>query len=92
MSEEAIASSSELTTPRKILRTRTQHQSLKLDERPSTRNKNLLGRKLVRTTSHKEYLTKDEMLRLGHSENENRRNSKVRFEIPEIVVSNSDDP
>ena len=31
------------------------------------------------------------MIRLENSENENWRNSKVRFEIPEIVVSNSDD-
>ena len=90
MSEEAITSSSELTTPIKILRSRTQHQSLKLDERPSIRNKNVLERKLVRTTSHNQYLTKDQMIRLENSENENWRNSKVRFEIPQIVVSNSD--
>ena len=57
MSEEAIALSSELTTPIKILRSRTQHQSLKLDERPSIRNKNVFGRKLARTTSHNQYLT-----------------------------------
>ena len=86
MSEEAIASSSELATSRKILRSRTQHQSLKLDERPSIRNKNVLAR----TTSYNEYLTKDQMIRLENSENENWRNSKVRFEIPQIVVSNSD--
>lgn len=90
-SEEAIASSSELTKPRKILRSRTQNQSLKLDDRPSIKNKHLLGRKLARTASENEHLRKDQIVTIENSENENWRNSKVRFEIPEIKVSNPDD-
>ena len=65
----------------------TQHESLRLYPKSVLRKNNILDRR-PRTVSANEYVTRDQMM-MTNAGNECWRNSKVRFEIPDIEVSSS---
>ena len=62
----------------------TQHESLRLYPKSVLRKNNMLDRR-PRTVSVNEYVTRDQMM--TNAGNENWRNSKVRFEIPDVSSS-----
>lgn len=65
----------------------TQHESLRLYPKSALRKNNILDRR-PRTASANEYVTRDQII-MTNAGNESWRNSKVRFEIPEMDVSPS---